>query len=132
MQYFGTNKITHPLGTKKITQRLWTKRNYATSWGKKNCATSWDKKKITQHLGGKNATTSWDKNIIQPLGTKKRKPSGQKKSCNFSGQNNQGQKNHATSRDKIITLSIGSIASKLVHKAPNFSKWHQICPNGSK
>ena len=94
-----------PLGTIKITQPL----------GKK--------KKITQPLDKKNHPTTWDKKITQPLGTKK--------PCNLSGQKKRnllGQKNHATSQvikitqplgTKQIMLSVGPIASKLVHKALN-------------
>ena len=80
---------------------------------------------------------------MQPLRTKKschlsgqkmRQPVRTKKSCNLSG-----QKNQASSLDKKITqplktkkkimLSIGPIASKLVHKNLNCFKWHQLCPN---
>ena len=32
-------------------------------------------------------------------------------------------------KTQTFRLSIGPIASKLVHKALNCSKWHQICPN---
>ena len=35
------------------------------------------------------------------------------------------KKNHAIYQDKKVNLSIGPIASKLVHNAPNCSKWHQ-------
>ena len=40
--------------------------------------------------------------------------------------------NHATFQDKKITLSLGPIAYKLVNKALNCSKLHQICPQWSK
>ena len=128
----GQKKITQPLGTtKRILKTLWTTKNPATSWdqnksrniwGEKNHATSQEKK--SRKLSGqknitKNHATSWDKKITQPLGTKKITEPWDKK-------------NHATSQDKKATLSIGPIASKLVHKAPNCSKWHQICPNRSK
>ena len=105
---------------KKITKPLGTKRNYITSLDKNNCATSRDKK-IMQLLGGKKITQPLETNkITQPLRTKK-------------SQNLWDNQNHATSwNKKKITLSIGPIASKLVHRAPNCSKWHQICPNGSK
>ena len=73
--------------------------------------------KITQPLGTKqtanllkqkNHATSWVQKITQPLGTKKiAQPLKTKK----------------------IMFSLGPIASKLVHKALNCSKWHQICPN---
>ena len=67
--------------------------------------------------------------IMQPLGTKKNHTTSQDKITTQP----LGQQNHATSRDKKIKLSIGPIASKLVYKkAPNCSKWHQICPNLSK
>ena len=82
---------------------------------------------------------------MQPLRTKiKKKLSEQKKSLNPSDPKNHAtsrDKNHTTSWDKQkscnlsrqkITLSIGPIASKLVHKALNCSKWHQICPNRSR
>ena len=69
-------------------------------------------KKITQALVTKKVdTTSRDKKITQPL---------------------VGQKNHATSQNKKIMLSIGPIAPKLVHKAPNLCKWVQIGWNRSK
>ena len=88
---------------------------------KKNHATSGDKKKITQPL--------MTKKIMQPLGTTK-------KSCNLSGQKNHTisgtKKSCNLSGQKKITLSIGSIANKLVLRPPNCSKWHPICPNGSK
>ena len=104
-------KITQPLGTrKKIMQPLKTK--------KKSCNISGQKK--SRNLPEQqNHANSWDKKM-QPLGTTK-------KSRNLSG-----QQNHATSQDKKIMLSIGQIASKLVHMAPNWSKWHQTCPNRSK
>ena len=80
-------------------QPLGTKKNYKTSWDKENQAISQDKKKPRNLLGQKNNATSWDKKIMQPHGTNK------------------------------IMLSLGPIASKLVHVTPICSKWHQICPN---
>ena len=68
------------------------------------------------------------KKISQPLGTKDQATSWDKKNHTTS----RDKTNHATSQDKKIMLSIGPIASKLVHKAPNLSKWHQICQNLSK
>ena len=74
---------------------------------------------------------------MQPLGTTKNHGISwdKKKSRNLWGQKITqplGQKNHATSQDKKVTLSIGPIASKLFHNALNFSKWHQFGPNWSK
>ena len=66
-------------------------------------------KKSRNLLGQKNDSTSWDKKITQPLKTKP----------------------FTTPTTKIM-LSIGPITTKLVHTAPNCSKWHQICPNMSK
>ena len=89
-------------------------KNHITSWGKKNHATSWDKTNHATSWDKKNHTTSWDKKIMPPLRTQKiTQPLG-KKYRNLSGK---------------ITLSIGPIASKIVQKAPNYSKWHQICRN---
>ena len=93
-----------PLGTKKSRNLQGRKKITQPLGTKKNHATSWDK----------NHATSQDKKITQPLGTKKiMQPLGIKK-------------NHAISQDKKVTLSIGPIASKLVHKSPNCSKWHQL------
>ena len=94
--------MTQTPGTKKKSLKL--------SGPKKNHATSQDKK---------NRATSRDKKKSCNLsGQKNHKTSGTKKACNLSGQ-------------KKITL-IGLIASKLVNKAPNCSKRHQICPNRIK
>ena len=119
MQPLRTKKIMQPLGGKKSCivlgqqnhatsqdkqkprnlsglikmQPVGTKKkNHATSQDKKNHATSWDKKKSFNFLGQKNQAISWDK-----------------KSCNLLKQ-------------QKITLPIGPIAFKLVHKAPNCSK----------
>ena len=115
----GQKKLRNLWGQKEIMQPHGTKKNHAAPWDKKksrnlsrqkkNHINSWDSKKSCNLSGQKNHATSWGEKITHPLGH-----------------------NHATSRDKKITFSIGTIASKLVHKAPNFSKWHQICQNGSK
>ena len=128
MHHFGTTKkITQPLG-QKIKQPLGTKQNHAISWDNKKIMQPLWTNKIMQPLGvKKNHTTSqnnkkyatcWDKKFTQPLGTKK-------------SPNLLGEKNHATYETKKImqalktkqkiTLSIGQILSKLVHKAPNCS-----------
>ena len=129
-------KITQPLGGKNNATSHDNKKPRNLS-GQKNHTTSRDKKKKSSNLPGpKNHATSW----------------GPKKSSNILGQTNsatsQEEKNHATSQDKKISCkiiqplwtkkimqllgTIGPIASKLVHKALNVSKWHQICPNRSK
>ena len=91
MQSLGGAKIMQPLGTKKS-------RNLK---GQKKHATSWDKK-IMQPLGKKI--------IIKAPGTKKiTQPTRTKKTGNLLGQktksgNLSGQKNHATSWNKIKIL----------------------------
>ena len=111
MHNFGTKKSRNLLG-QKITQPLGTKRNHPTSWDKK-ITQPLGTKKITEPLGTeKNHTTSRDKKIRPHLEKTKKSRNlfGQKKSCKLSGQ----------------------IASKLINKAPNCTKFHQVCPNGSK
>ena len=118
-----------PLGTNKKSSNLSEQKNHATSWDKK----------ITKPLGTKSHAISGDNKSMQPLGIKKKimqplktkkimQPLGTKKSRNLTGK----KKNHATSREnnKKITPSLGTIAPKLVHRAPNFSKWNQFCKNG--
>ena len=152
MQPLRTKKITEPLGTKKHyfgtkkSSKLWVQKSHATSPDKKkSCNLLWQKKqeifwdknkshnllgqKITQPLGTKkNHTTSRDKKIMQPLKTKQKitQPLGTNKSRNLWD-----KKPWNLLWQKKITLSIGSIAYKLVHRAPNYSKWHQTCANGS-
>ena len=114
-------------GQKEITQPLGTN-NDATSWDNKKPRNLSGQKithplrtKISCNLSGqKYKKTSWDNNkkITQPLRTKKNHATSGTKKCNLFGQK--------------IMLSKGSIVSKLVHKALNCSKWHQICTNGSK
>ena len=108
----GQKKVTQPLGDKKKPYNLSGQKTITQPLGdKKDHKTSWDKKKSRNLSGQKKITHPFRiKKITQPL----------------------GQKNHATYRDQKITLSIGPIVRKLVHKAPNCSKWLQICPNGSK
>ena len=102
---------------KTVTQPLKTKKKLHNLFGPKKSHNLLEQKKIMQSLGGKNQATAPDKKIMQPLGTENLASSGTKKI-------------HTTSQDKKkITLSIGQISSKLVHKAPN---WHHICPNWSK
>ena len=118
-QPFGSKKSRNLSGHKESTLPLRTKicqaKNHATSWDKKTHATSVDKKKITQALWIKNNATSWDKKNHATYWYKK-------KSRNFLG-----QKNHATSwTKKFLDLSGQKI------DAQNCSKWHQLCPNGSK
>ena len=68
------------------------------------------------------------KKKMQPLGTKRaRNLSCQKKSRNLLGQKKimlplKTKKNHATSQDKKIMLSIGQITSKLVNKESDKKK----------
>ena len=97
--------------------------------------------KITQSLDKKNQPTSRDKKNMQPLGTKKiTQPLGTKKTqpleTNKITQPLRSKKSRNLLGQKIlqtkITLSIGPIASKVVNKALNCFKWHQICPNRSK
>ena len=120
---------------KKIMQPLETKKSCNLFRQKKNHAKSQDKKKVTQPLetkynallGTKNHATYWDKRnhatswdqkkLRKLLGGKSRNLWGGKL-CNLSGQ--------------TIMLKICPIASNLANKAPNCSKWHKICPNGSK
>ena len=105
---------TGPTPSSLKSFQLSGQKNHATSWDKKNHATSWDKKNHATSCDKKNHATSLDKKITQPFATKKNHATSWHKT------------NHATSLDKKITLSIGPIAFKLVHKAPNCSKWHQI------
>ena len=91
------------------------------TFGTKKSRNLLGQKKITQPLGGKNHATSQDKK-------KSRNFLGQKKSCNLSGQ----KIKKPLRQKKIRNLPISPIAFKLVHKAPNCSKWHQIGQNGSK
>ena len=90
-------KITKNLGTinhtnsweeEKKKQRL-DKKYHPTSQNKKKYATSRDKK----------YATSWDKKIHNLPGQKIMQPLRSKKSRNLLG-----QRNHATSKDNIITL----------------------------
>ena len=101
-------EIRQPLGTKKSRNLLGRKKNMQPLGIPQPLGT----KRIMQPLGTKNHATSRDTKIItRPLGQKKiMQPLGTTK----------------------IMLSIGPVASKLVHNAPNCFKWHQICPNGSK
>ena len=130
MQPIGTKKILS-FATKKSRNVLGQKKLRNLS-GQKNHATSQDKK-IPQPLGTKkNHTTSRDKKLCNLPGPKKiRNLSGQLKICILLN-----KKLMQPLETKKITLSIGPITSKLVlispYKAPNCSKWHQICPNGSK
>ena len=116
MQPLGTKKSRNLLG-QEIHATSQDKKNHATS-RQKNHASSWDKK-ITQPLGTEKITENiekitqslWSKKITQPLGTKViTQPLKTKK----------------------ITLSLGPIASKLVHEALDCAKLHQTCPHRSK
>ena len=116
----GLKEITQPLGQDKKSRNLLGQKKSCNLLGTKNHTNSQDKKKSCNPQGQKNHATSQDKKkILQSLQTKK----------SFNLYDN---KHHATSWDKKITLSIDPIASKLVHRASNCSKWHQICPNWSK
>ena len=99
MPYFGPKKSLNLSGQKKSRNLLW-------------------KTEIKQPILTKKITQSLiTKKITQPLGTEK--------SCNLLW-----QKNYATSRDNKKSRNLlGQIASKLVHKAPNYTKWHQMGPN---
>ena len=111
-------KSRNLLGQKLFTQALKKKscnlsgqiKNHPTSWDKKNHATSWDKN---------NHATTWDKKIMQPLETKKSRNLWDKKIMQ-------------PLRTTKIMLPIGTIASKLVHKAPNGSKLVKAFPKGTK
>ena len=89
-------------------------------------------KKIMQHFGTKQ--------IMQPLGTKKITQQFETKEIKQALRTKKitqplglmPKKVTQPLRTKKIMLSIGPIASKLVHKAPNCGKWHQICPDLSK
>ena len=128
MQPLGTKKVTQFLGTLKITQPLAIKKqqpsnllgqtNHATSCDKKTHAFSQDKK-IMQPFLTEKISTSRDKKITQRLRSKK-------------SRNLFGQKKITQPLKIKNTLSIGPIASKLVHKALSCSKWHQTCPKRSK
>ena len=127
MQLLGTKnhatswykKTMQPLGTKK--SRNLSGQKSCKCLGQKNHSTSWDKKIMQPLRTKKNHATSRDNTITRPLGTTKKSwnHSGQKKSRNLLGQK------------KSCNLS-GQIVSKLVEKAPNCTKCHQVFPNGSK
>ena len=89
-----------PLWSKKKSCNLSGQKTLRNLLIKKNHATSWDKKNHATYQDKKNHATNRDNN---------------KKSRNLMGEK--------------IMLSLGPIASKLVHKAPNCSKWHQIGQN---
>ena len=124
MQLLRTQKITQPLGTIKLMQLLRTTKKSRILWDKqksrnileqknhgtsqeKNHATSQEKKSHNlsgQKYHAKSRNLLGRQKITQPL--------GQNKSCNLSGL----KKIMGALKTQKITVSIGSIASKLVHK----------------
>ena len=139
IQPLGIKKSCNLMGQKKSRNLLGQKKNMQPLGSKDNHATSRDKK-IRQPLRKKQRSRNLSglKKIRQPLGENITQPLRTKKKCNLFGtKKNQatlwdikkscnlpGPKKSSNLLDKKITLSIDRIASKLVLKAPNCSKWH--------
>ena len=103
MQLFGQQKSGNLSGQKEIMQPLNTKKTMQPLGTKKSRNLSAKINKSRKHA------VYWGKKSCNMSGQKNHANSGIKKSCNLLGEK--------------IPLSIHPIASKLVRRAPNCSKW---------